>query len=173
MIFDISRALTFMLFLTPSTGFGIYQPITQVNSALNGQLQDNLQKIIDNAVDYSEHKEERNAKSKADNDQWLDQKWPEGFEFNSISDVRDDSAELLRKDVWLAKTNPQKYCADRCVELGYCDVFEDVFKLEPWEVKAFCKDCVLSDGEEPCDVPEGALEEGFEKLNHSVGTRML
>lgn len=59
MIFDISRALTFMLFLTPSTGFGIYQPITQVNSALNGQLQDNLQKMYVNQKNIVNHEEQK------------------------------------------------------------------------------------------------------------------
>ena len=36
-----------------------------------------------------------------------------------------DFRQLLR-DKKLAQTNPQQYCADRCIATGYCDVYEDV-----------------------------------------------
>lgn len=31
---------------------------------------------------------------------------------------------------------------------------QDMFDLDPSEVVKFCKECVLSEDEEPCDVPE-------------------
>ncbi len=48
----------------------------------------------------------------------------------------------------MAHDDPQRYCADRCVSTGNCDVFEDLYSLTPQEVLSFCKDCVLSDEEE-------------------------
>lgn len=32
----------------------------------------------------------------------------------------------LKKDRRLAESNPQQYCADRCVATGNCDVYEDM-----------------------------------------------
>jgi hypothetical protein len=41
----------------------------------------------------------------------------------------DDLANLRqrRKDELLAKNDPQRYCADRCIATGNCDVFEDLY----------------------------------------------
>ena len=70
----------------------------------------------------------------------------------------------LERDKRLARKDPSAYCADRCIATGNCDVLEDVFQLSAMEVMAFCHDCVLSDGEEECDIPPDMLEEGFAKL---------
>lgn len=70
-----------------------------------------------------------------------------------------------RKDVRLARNSPQKYCADRCVSTGHCDVFEDMLEMDAMEVLKFCKDCVLSEEEEPCDIPEKLFEDDFTNLN--------
>jgi hypothetical protein len=32
---------------------------------------------------------------------------------------------MHRRDEKMAKDNPQKYCADRCVATGNCDIYED------------------------------------------------
>ena len=69
------------------------------------------------------------------------------------------SSPLRRKDEKLANDDPMRYCADRCVSTGNCDVFEDMFGLGPEEVMKFCKECVLSVEEEPCDVPVSWWEE--------------
>jgi hypothetical protein len=39
------------------------------------------------------------------------------------------SSVQRRKDERMADRDPMRYCADRCVTLGYCDVFEDMFDL--------------------------------------------
>ena len=61
----------------------------------------------------------------------------------------------VARDRRLAREDPRRYCADRCVATGNCDVYEDVLHLSPEEVLQFCTDCVMADGEEPCDIPEG------------------
>lgn len=71
--------------------------------------------------------------------------------------VTEDDQEAFReknRDRYLAARDPQRYCADRCVTTGNCDVYEDIFDMSPQQVREFCEECVLSDGDEPCDVPE-------------------
>lgn len=65
----------------------------------------------------------------------------------------------MRKDKRMARDDPMRYCADRCVATGFCEVFEDMFEMGPKEVREFCLGCVLSDGEEPCDLPEKFLDD--------------
>ena len=50
----------------------------------------------------------------------------------------------------MAHDDPQRYCADRCVTTGNCDVFEDMYSMSPKEVMSFCTECVLSEEEEVC-----------------------
>ena len=96
----------------------------------------------------------------------LEHKLPNSFDFDDHMMEDNISPRQLVKDRRLASKDPVAYCADRCVATGNCDVFEDVFKLSAKEVMEFCNDCVLSDGEEPCDVPASLLEEdeGFYRL---------
>jgi hypothetical protein len=58
----------------------------------------------------------------------------------------------------MAREDPARYCADRCVSTGNCQVWEDMFELSAKEVMAFCEGCVLSEDEEPCDIPEKFIE---------------
>jgi len=78
--------------------------------------------------------------------------------------LMEDTPRQKAKDKRLAKNDPQRYCADRCVATGNCDVYEDIYKMSPQEVVAFCEECVLSDDEEPCDVPE-AMYDGVDNFD--------
>ncbi len=42
---------------------------------------------------------------------------------------RSVSSPLRRKDEKMAENDPMRYCADRCVATGNCDVFEDMFEM--------------------------------------------
>jgi hypothetical protein len=85
---------------------------------------------------------------------------PEGFDFNSVVEYADAAKKIqMRKDKRMARDDPMRYCADRCVATGFCEVFEDMFEMGPKEVREFCLECVLSDGEEPCDLPEKFLDD--------------
>lgn len=46
--------------------------------------------------------------------------------FSGMSGV---SKVQRRKDEKMANNDPARYCADRCVSTGNCDVFEDMFDL--------------------------------------------
>ena len=74
----------------------------------------------------------------------------------------DEAAENFRqhkKDQIMAANHPERYCADRCVATGNCDIFEDFYHLSPEEVLNFCEECVLSDQGE-CDLPHDFYEVG-------------
>ncbi|KAL9186157.1 hypothetical protein ACHAXT_005395 [Thalassiosira profunda] len=87
---------------------------------------------------------------------------PQGFDFNSPGDFQQNAGAAqkiqMRKDKRMARDDPARYCADRCVSTGNCQVWEEMFEMAPAEVQKFCKDCVLSEDEEPCDVPEKFIE---------------
>jgi hypothetical protein len=88
---------------------------------------------------------------------------PQGFDFNSATEFNPTANAAkniqMRKDKRMAREDPMKYCADRCVSTGHCEVWEDMFEMGPEEVQAFCLSCVLSEDEEPCDVPEKFIED--------------
>lgn len=82
------------------------------------------------------------------------------------SQMMDESERELfagrKRDERMAFLKPEKYCADRCVATGNCDVYEDFYELDPEKVLAFCEECVLNDMEgddgDGCDVPDAFYE---------------
>jgi hypothetical protein len=64
------------------------------------------------------------------------------------------------RDERMAFLKPEKYCADRCVATGNCDIFEDFYELSPQDVLKFCEECVLGGDEEDsgCELPEAFYE---------------
>lgn len=63
-----------------------------------------------------------------------------------------DSISPLEKKQALQDT--AKWCLERCVKLGHCEVFEDLNQMTTAQVQDFCKACVIS-GEstvDECDV---------------------
>mmetsp|Transcript_28074 Transcript_28074/g.43677 ORF Transcript_28074/g.43677 Transcript_28074/m.43677 type:complete len:178 (+) Transcript_28074:58-591(+) len=79
--------------------------------------------------------------------------------------MSETSPRQLRKDKKMAKEDPQAYCAERCVSTGNCEVYEDVFDFSPEEVMSFCTDCVLSEKEDPCELPPENMDAFFESLS--------
>ena len=113
---------------------------------------------IDREYYRQTHKEEVETKKKERNTAVLERKIPQEFDVGSFNLLNVNENEVVsRRDTLLAKRNPEKYCMERCVATGHCDVFEDLFDFTPDEVMEFCTDCVLSEEEEPCDVPEKFL----------------
>lgn len=45
---------------------------------------------------------------------------------------RSISSPQRRKDKRMAENDPMRYCADRCVSTGNCDVFEDMFEMSEY-----------------------------------------
>ena len=102
------------------------------------------------------HKQEIAAQFTMKNKQVLDAILPSDYVANE--DFETLTPSLKFKDNKMALNNPQQYCADRCVSTGNCDVFEDMYHLSATEVLEFCTECVLSEEEEPCDVPDAMFD---------------
>jgi hypothetical protein len=68
--------------------------------------------------------------------------------FEDASEAWEDYATSLR-DERMAKANPKKYCVDRCLATGYCEVLEDILDMTTQQVKRFCDNC---SGEDECEL---------------------
>mmetsp|Transcript_9212 Transcript_9212/g.10739 ORF Transcript_9212/g.10739 Transcript_9212/m.10739 type:complete len:165 (-) Transcript_9212:272-766(-) len=133
----------------------------QIGSRLSTKLylEDHIAEMIDTNHHRLFHKEALEQRRQENNSRVKEPVTPLDYEFTS--DELSDNAVEMRRDQMLANKDPQKYCADRCVSTGHCDVFEDLFDFSAEEVMAFCTDCVLSEEDEPCDMPEGFLEKNM------------
>lgn len=77
-------------------------------------------------------------------------------DFVNLNDDDTQDFRMHQKDKRLAFKDPERYCADRCVATGNCDIFEDFYEMSPEQVIAFCTECVLSEDEDgECEIPEG------------------
>ena len=90
---------------------------------------------------------------------------PTNFDFDDFVELNNDDTIELRRDRRMVRKNPAQYCADRCVSTGHCEVFEDMLDMGPQEVMKFCTDCVLSEEEEPCDIPEAMFADDYPELS--------
>merc|ERR1740139_2044816 len=97
------------------------------------------------------------SKRKKKNKKVLEVMPPQSYEFSE--DDLSNSVVEMRRDRILASKSPERYCAERCVSTGHCDVFEDLFDFSAEQVMEFCTDCVLSEEEEACDIPDKFLDD--------------
>merc|ERR1712167_81082 len=63
-----------------------------------------------------------------------------------------DTISPLEKKKAIEDTS--KWCLERCISLGHCEVFEDLAKMSTSQVQDFCKACVIGEvqGADECDV---------------------
>lgn len=130
-------------------------------------LEDRIARMIDDELYRQSHKKEFE-------NQWMEKNRGAFFhhlgtdeEASSVTSsmaLQDEDDEYLsfgqyKKDRHMAVADPERYCADRCVSTGNCDVFEDFYHLSPTQVLDFCEECVLSD-EGECNLPEDFYEVG-------------
>lgn len=90
-------------------------------------LEDHIADMIDKELVRLATKQEADREWKRKNDAVLEQKLPQGFDFEESTVMQDVMApRQKRKDKRLAKDDPRAYCADRCIATGNCEVFEDM-----------------------------------------------
>merc|ERR1711862_61789 len=63
-----------------------------------------------------------------------------------------------KRDERLAFLHPEKYCADRCIATGNCDILEDFYELGPEDVLSFCEECILNFDEPDADGSSSSIE---------------
>lgn len=125
-------------------------------------LDPRIARLVDEEYYRETHLDEYDKKFHERNDPLIEHDLPQGYDADE-SDLAEPVLHRQQvKDRRLARDDPQKYCADRCLSTGYCDAFEDFFEFTPEEVLEFCTDCVLSEDEEPCDIPYEAMDKHLE-----------
>lgn len=84
-----------------------------------------------------------------------------------VSDGDREAFAEHNRDKRMAFLKPEKYCADRCVATGNCDILEDFYELGPEDVLKFCEECVLNFDDETvsdensssgCEIPDAFYE---------------
>lgn len=50
-----------------------------------------------------------------------------------------------RQDEALFAKDRHRWCADRCLATGYCDVLEDIYDMTTAQVQEFCEKCAAED----------------------------
>ena len=128
--------------------------------------------MIDNELYRQQHHEEYEAA-------WMEKN--KGAVISSLSDSTSSSVGIYpsqmmdandresfaehKRDERMAFLKPDKYCADRCIATGNCDILEDFYELGPEDVLKFCEECVLNFESESfdqehsdCNVPEAFYE---------------
>lgn len=126
-------------------------------------LENHIADMIDKELERLQHIDQWRIQQAEKLNKLKEPALPTGFDFNSPDNLLGQAADAaskiqMRKDRRMARDDPARYCADRCVATGNCQVWEDMFNLAADEVQAFCKECVLSEDEEPCNVPEMFIE---------------
>jgi len=157
-----SISITTAIYLADSSSsFGINHVIDSRPST-KLYLEDHIAKMIDMELHRLSHKDEFEQKWQENNKKVVEVVPPHKYEFSE--DELSNNMVEMRRDRIIADKNPQKYCAERCVSTGHCDVFEDLFDFNAEEVMEFCTNCVLSEEEEACDVPDKFLEDNVQTL---------
>jgi len=116
----------------PSVHAFMVTPASQQRPASRLFLEDWVADMIDGELWRQGHKKEFDQ-------EWMEKnrgavlkkpKSPDNSNDNPYSIMMDDDArEEYRqhaRDVKTARSNPQQYCADRCIATGNCDVYEDM-----------------------------------------------
>lgn len=124
----LSSVLFASLLLPNGQGFVIPLPTT-TGSSSRLFLEKRVAELIDQELYRQGHKQEYERTWMEKNREAVVVKTDSEPNYMMLDD--DDLANLRqrRKDELLAKNDPQRYCADRCIATGNCDVFEDLYVL--------------------------------------------
>lgn len=119
-------ATTFALIATvfmpePASSF-VLRPPAQISTRL--YLEDWVADLIDKELYRQGHREEFEA-------EWMEKNRAAVLhkvesDFGPLDDLDDSDFRMYQKDKNMAVRDPEKYCADRCIATGNCEVFQDL-----------------------------------------------
>ena len=136
-------------------------------------LNPDIAKFIDHELYRQQHKEDYEKEWMQKNRAAILHQLLRTTEAEETSTTSDDMFRDLRqyhKDVKMAQDDPRRYCIDRCLSTGNCDVYQDFFEFTPAQVVQFCQECVVADEEqEECEIPEHFYDLDQTKLNGGLG----
>jgi len=150
-----TKSLISLVILLPVTSSFLIRPSNPISTKL--YLEDWVADLIDKELYRQSHKKDFES-------EWMEKNRAAVFhkvetDFGPIADPDEMEFRMYNRDKNMAVHDPQRYCADRCIATGNCDVFEDFYQMSPEEVIKFCTECVLSEGEGECDIPEGFYDQ--------------
>jgi hypothetical protein len=92
-------------------------------------LEKRIAELIDQELYRERHKQDYEREWMEKNRQAVAVKTDVDESSNYLQLDDDDLSNLRqrKKDELLAKNDPQRYCADRCIATGNCDIFEDLY----------------------------------------------
>jgi len=121
-------------------------------------LEDWVAELIDGELYREEHRKEYEAawmeKNKGAVLSRLSDEGSGGYPSMMMGEEDRKTLAEHKRDERMAFMKPEKYCADRCVATGNCDILEDFYELNAHDVLKFCEECVLN-----FDVPEGDYDD--------------
>ena len=118
-------ALFAMSAIAPLVSAFVVRPTPLVVSTTTLFLQDWVADLIDQELYRQGHKKEYESA-------WMEKNRAAVLsrmesDFGPISDSPDESEfRMHNKDKRMAEEDPERYCADRCIATGNCDIFEDL-----------------------------------------------
>lgn len=130
-----------------TTAFQIQPPILKINNRPSSTtlfLEDHIANMIDDEMRrlYQNHQAQSSSSQNSNNN--IIAPLPENYDFQAEFEFvepatvvqgftagvdRSISGPRRRKDEKMVEDDPMRYCADRCVSTGNCDVFEDMFDM--------------------------------------------
>ena len=162
----VTKLAALVAILAVSDAFVV--PSRQHRPATKLFLEDHIADMIDKELSRLAHKQEADRAWHQKNEAVIEHDLPQGFDFDDASTAV-MARRQQKKDKRMAKDDPRMYCADRCIATGNCDVFEDIFDFTAEQVVAFCEECVMSDDEAPCVVPEALFDDSHDDDdNHAL-----
>merc|ERR1711862_552740 len=138
-----------ILLLATASPVESFVPVTRVKPSTEIRLEISVAEMIDREYERLTDHTNWRKKQQQEMRERQNAKIPEGFDFNSATDFTTTSQSAnakiqRRKDKRLARNDPAKYCADRCVSTGNCSVWEEFFDMDAEEVQRFCGNVCLA-----------------------------
>ena len=118
-------ALFAMSAIAPLASAFVVRPSPPVVSTTTLFLQDWVADLIDQELYRQGHKKEYESA-------WMEKNRAAVLsrmesDFGPISDIPDETEfRMYNKDKRMAEEDPERYCADRCIATGNCDIYEDL-----------------------------------------------
>ena len=114
---------------SPASAFTVRpSPVTMATTTTQLFLQDWVADLIDQELYRQGHKKEYESA-------WMEKNRAAVLsrmesDFGPIMDGPDETEfRMHNKDKRMAEEDPERYCADRCIATGNCDIYEDLYVL--------------------------------------------
>lgn len=142
MIITIIAMVSLMMGIVPQANAFVVRPPLQCGEGTRSStrlfLEDWVASLIDRELYRQEHKKmyeaewmEKNrgavlSRIESSSSSSSSMSSPSPFDTPVDSPIADSDFRMHRKDQRMAQEDPQRYCADRCIATGNCDIFEDL-----------------------------------------------